>query len=45
MKQETNTNEVTQVDTVAQDFKSAVIIVSLVANLAVFTTWLTVMLV
>jgi hypothetical protein len=38
----TNTNQLDQVDTVAQDFKNAVLVVSLIANLTVFTGWLTI---
>lgn len=37
-----NTNTTQYVDTVTQDFKTSVAIVSLTANLAVFIAWLTI---
>jgi len=33
------------VDTVAQDFRRAIVVVSLVANLTIFVSWLTLMVV
>lgn len=40
MKQQ-NKQSATYVDTVTQDFHRAIVVVSLVANVAVFVTWLT----
>lgn len=38
--QNTNNNEAVYVDTVAQDFKAAVFVVSLFVNLTVFVSWM-----
>lgn len=44
MNEKTNIQENAQANMVARDFLAALVVVSVTVNLAVFTTWLTVVL-